>query len=92
MNGLAITAGSKPILFANTGNKQPTSFEAIIVTSKVKLTTKLIIAASLKFEAVMLFKINQSIKIILVKVVTASVTPHSKETRNSLKRILNCNK
>ena len=40
MNGLAITAGSKPSFDARTGNTQPTNFATITVKNNVKHTTK----------------------------------------------------
>ena len=39
MNGLAITAGSKPIRFASTGSRQPKSIAISTTTTKVRLTT-----------------------------------------------------
>lgn len=39
MNGLAMTAGSKPMRFASTGSEQPTSFAASTVTTSVLHTT-----------------------------------------------------
>ena len=40
INGLAITAGSKPSFEASTGKVQPTNFATTTVKNKVKQTTK----------------------------------------------------
>ena len=71
MNGLAITAGSKPIFFASIGRVQPINFDTIIVSASVIPTTTATITETL------------SISKSLTKLAAASVIPQSIETRNS---------
>ena len=71
INGLAITAGSKPIFLASIGSVQPTNFASIIVNISVKQTVRATSTVTL------------SIIIIFMKLAVASVRPQSIDTRNS---------
>ena len=75
MNGLAMTAGSKPMRFASTGSEQPTSFAASTVTTSVLHTT---MATGM---------VTRSMSSNLTKFAAASETPHKKATRASFQRI-----
>ena len=68
MNGLAITAGSKPIFLAKIGREQPIIFAIITVTTSVKQTTKATLVVTLS--------INSS----FAKFAIASVNPASTAT------------
>lgn len=71
INGLTITAGSKPAFFASRGKEQPISFAIVIVHTKVKLTTRFIASVTL------------SINISLKKLAMARVIPQRIATRIS---------
>ena len=76
MNGLAITAGSKPIFLANSGRVQPTSFAKNTVHTRVMHTTAAIGSTAS-------FKI-----IIFAKFALASTTPHKRDTLISFQIVL----
>ena len=77
INGLAITAGSNPSLFARIGSEQPTSFAITTVQRIVRLITS---ATSM---------VTLSMRSSLIKFVTASVAPQRTDTLSSFHRTLN---
>ena len=78
MNGDAITAGSKPIRFANMGSVQPTSFAQNTVQTIVRQITAATSGVTDTFP-----NTKWSINMSLAKLQTASVAPQTTATRIS---------
>ena len=83
MNGLAITAGSRPIRLAKIGRIHPTSLATTITSKMVKLTVNATVGV---IESIP--RSHLSIKNSLAKVTIAKTPPQKIETLSSLKIIL----
>ena len=84
MNGLAMTAGSKPSRFASIGSVQPMTFATSTVAAIVRQT----VTATITLIS-LLFISRRSISMILPKQAAASTAPHITAVRISFQSTLN---
>ena len=80
INGLAMTAGSKPIFLASRGKVQPMSFAITTVTHIVRLTTKATTTVTDSFP-----NRRPSTSIIFAKQAAERAMPHMKAVASSLR-------
>ena len=86
MIGLAITAGSSPILSANKGKKEPMHLATTTVNKRVALTIKLSISVAV------LLKTNISTNQIFAKLTAAKIRPQKNATLISFQITLKTSK
>ena len=78
MKGLAVTAGSSPILFARMGREQPMNFAQITTTASVRHITAATVTVR---PGVLMMRISKRYN--FMKFTTERVMAHISETRNS---------